>query len=83
MDWLRRAVVGNPGEMQIMYSVDRGRRLTELELDHLEGHGLRSGGGRCFAEGPVAHGDRCATKPTVEVPRGPDHRRGQPLDGRT
>ena len=36
--WLRRAVAGEPGEMQIMYGVGGERRLTELELDWLPGY---------------------------------------------
>jgi GH15 family glucan-1,4-alpha-glucosidase len=36
--WLRRAVAGTPGEMQIMYGVDGERRLAEFELDHLAGY---------------------------------------------
>ncbi len=35
--WLRRAVAGNPGELQIMYGVGGERRLTEFELDGLPG----------------------------------------------
>ena len=31
VDWLRRAVAGDPGEIQIMYGVDGERRLTEFE----------------------------------------------------
>ena len=36
--WLRRAVAGSPGELQIMYGVGGERRLTEVELDHLSGY---------------------------------------------
>jgi GH15 family glucan-1,4-alpha-glucosidase len=36
--WLRRAVAGDPGEMQIMYGVEGERRLAEFELDHLSGY---------------------------------------------
>jgi GH15 family glucan-1,4-alpha-glucosidase len=36
--WLRRAVAGNPGELQIMYGVGGERRLTEFELDFLPGY---------------------------------------------
>jgi GH15 family glucan-1,4-alpha-glucosidase len=36
--WLRRAVAGNPGDLQIMYGVAGERRLTELELDWLHGY---------------------------------------------
>ena len=38
VQWLRRALAGNPGEMQIMYGVDGERRLAEFELDHLAGY---------------------------------------------
>lgn len=37
-DWLLRAVAGHPAEMQIMYSIFGRRRLTELELDWLDGY---------------------------------------------
>jgi GH15 family glucan-1,4-alpha-glucosidase len=36
--WLRRAVAGSPGELQIMYGVGGERRLTEFELDFLPGY---------------------------------------------
>ena len=36
--WLRRAVAGSPGELQIMYGVGGERRLTEFELDCLPGY---------------------------------------------
>jgi GH15 family glucan-1,4-alpha-glucosidase len=36
--WLRRAVAGTPGEMQIMYGVDGERMLPEFELDFLPGY---------------------------------------------
>ncbi len=36
--WLRRAVAGSPGELQIMYGVGGERRLTEFELDALPGY---------------------------------------------
>ena len=36
--WLRRAVAGTPGEMQIMYGVDGERMLPEFELDFLSGY---------------------------------------------
>jgi GH15 family glucan-1,4-alpha-glucosidase len=38
VQWLRRAVAGNPGEMQIMYGIDGERRLAEFELEHLAGY---------------------------------------------
>jgi GH15 family glucan-1,4-alpha-glucosidase len=37
-DWLLRAVAGSPAELQIMYSIVGARRLTELELDWLDGY---------------------------------------------
>ncbi|WP_426246626.1 glycoside hydrolase family 15 protein [Nocardioides sp. LHG3406-4] len=36
--WLLRAIAGDPADMQIMYTVDGGRRLPEHELDHLQGY---------------------------------------------
>ncbi len=56
--WLRRAVAGNPGEMQIMYGVDGQRRLQEFELDHLGGY-----------EGskPVRIGNKAATQLQLDV----------------
>ena len=37
-DWLLRAVAGDPEDLQIMYTVDGGRYLPEMELDHLPGY---------------------------------------------
>ncbi|MBV9084499.1 MAG: glycoside hydrolase family 15 protein [Acidobacteriaceae bacterium] len=37
-DWLIRAVAGDPKEMQIMYGVAGERRLTEFELNELQGY---------------------------------------------
>jgi len=37
-DWLLRAVAGDPTTLQIMYSLDGARRLTELELEWLPGY---------------------------------------------
>jgi GH15 family glucan-1,4-alpha-glucosidase len=37
-DWLLRAIAGRPGEVQIMYGIAGERRLTELELDWLDGY---------------------------------------------
>ncbi len=37
-DWLLRAVAGDPADLQIMYSIDGARRLTEFELDWLPGY---------------------------------------------
>ena len=37
-DWLLRAIAGRPEEVQIMYGIAGERRLTELELDWLDGY---------------------------------------------
>jgi GH15 family glucan-1,4-alpha-glucosidase len=37
-DWLLRAVAGDPSQLQIMYSLDGGRRLTEYEIPWLSGY---------------------------------------------
>jgi GH15 family glucan-1,4-alpha-glucosidase len=37
-NWLLRAVAGDPEDLQIMYTVDGGRRLPERTLDHLPGY---------------------------------------------
>jgi len=37
-NWLLRAVAGDPEDLQIMYTVDGGRRLPETTLDHLSGY---------------------------------------------
>ena len=37
-NWLLRAVAGDPADMQIMYTVDGGRRLPEHTLGHLRGY---------------------------------------------
>jgi GH15 family glucan-1,4-alpha-glucosidase len=37
-EWLLRAVAGDPSQLQIMYGVTGGRRLTELVLDWLPGY---------------------------------------------
>ena len=36
--WLLRAVAGHPSELQIMYSILGTRRLTEFEIDWLDGY---------------------------------------------
>ena len=36
--WLLRAIAGDPGDMEIMYTVDGGRQLPERELAHLTGY---------------------------------------------
>jgi GH15 family glucan-1,4-alpha-glucosidase len=38
-DWLRRAVAGDPAQMQIMYGIAGEHRLTEIELPWLSGYG--------------------------------------------
>jgi GH15 family glucan-1,4-alpha-glucosidase len=43
-DWLLRAVAGAPEDLQIMYSLTGGRRITEYELDWLPGY---EGSRRC------------------------------------
>jgi GH15 family glucan-1,4-alpha-glucosidase len=37
-DWVLRAVAGDPPDLQIMYNVLGGRRLTETDLDWLPGY---------------------------------------------
>ncbi|MEJ7756737.1 MAG: glycoside hydrolase family 15 protein [Nocardioidaceae bacterium] len=37
-EWLLRAVAGDPADLQIMYSVDGARRLTEYEVPWLGGY---------------------------------------------
>jgi GH15 family glucan-1,4-alpha-glucosidase len=37
-NWLLRAAAGSPEEMQIMYDLHGGRRLTEFDLDWLPGY---------------------------------------------
>ncbi|RYC10768.1 glycoside hydrolase family 15 protein [Nocardioides zhouii] len=36
--WLLRAVAGDPADLQIMYTVDGGRQLPELVVEHLPGY---------------------------------------------
>ena len=36
--WLLRAIAGEPDDMQVMYTVEGGRRLPEIELEHLAGY---------------------------------------------
>ena len=36
--WLLRAVAGDPEDLQIMYTVDGGRFIPEMELTHLPGY---------------------------------------------
>ncbi len=37
-NWLLRAIAGDPKDMQVMYTVDGGRHMPEIELDHLAGY---------------------------------------------
>ena len=37
-DWLLRAIAGDPGDMQVLYTVEGGRNLPERELDGLAGY---------------------------------------------
>ena len=56
--WLRRAVAGSPGELQIMYGVGGERRLTEFELDALPGY---------QASRPVRIGNQASTQFQLDV----------------
>jgi GH15 family glucan-1,4-alpha-glucosidase len=38
IEWLLRAIAGDPAQMQIMYGLRGERRLTEFALDHLPGY---------------------------------------------
>jgi GH15 family glucan-1,4-alpha-glucosidase len=38
-DWLHRSIAGSPDQLQIMYGIAGERRLTEIELSWLDGHG--------------------------------------------
>lgn len=38
LDWMLRAVAGDPSQVQIMYGIRGERRLTEVELDWLDGY---------------------------------------------
>jgi GH15 family glucan-1,4-alpha-glucosidase len=51
-DWLLRAVAGRPDQLQIMYGPGGERRLTEIELDWLDGYE----GSRPVRIGNAAHG---------------------------
>jgi GH15 family glucan-1,4-alpha-glucosidase len=37
-DWLLRTIAGDPGQMQILYTVEGARRVPEVTLDHLPGY---------------------------------------------
>ncbi len=57
-DWLLRAAMGSPAQIQIMYGIGGERRLPELELDWLPGHG----GAR-----PVRIGNAAASQLQLDV----------------
>jgi len=56
--WLRRAVAGSPGELQIMYGVGGERRLTEIELGSLSGY---------QGSKPVRVGNKASTQFQLDV----------------
>jgi GH15 family glucan-1,4-alpha-glucosidase len=58
VQWLRRAVAGTPGEMQIMYGVDGERMLPEFELDYLSGY---------EASSPVRIGNKAVLQLQLDV----------------
>lgn len=51
-DWLLRAVAGSPEQIQIMYGIGGERRLTEWEVDWLDGYE----GSKPVRVGNAAHG---------------------------
>src|SRR6478735_2222822 len=59
--WLLRAVAGDPEDLQIMYAVDGGRRLTEQTLTHLPGYAgstpVRIGNGAALQRQPDVLGE--------------------------
>ena len=71
-DWLLRAIAGLPDQLQIMYGLGGERRLTELELEWLDGYeGSRpvrigNAGIRPAPARRVRRGGRCA----LPLPRG-------------
>lgn len=50
-EWLLRSVAGHPQELQVLYGIAGERRLTELELDWLDGYA----GSRPVRIGNAAH----------------------------
>jgi GH15 family glucan-1,4-alpha-glucosidase len=58
LGWLRRAVAGDPAEIQIMYGVEGERRLAEFELAHLSGY---------EGSAPVRIGNDAATQLQLDV----------------
>ncbi len=51
-EWLLRSIAGHPQELQVLYGIAGERRLTELELEWLDGYG----GSRPVRIGNAAHG---------------------------
>ena len=56
--WLLRAIAGAPDKLKIMYRIDGGRRVDELELPHLAGWGGAS---------PVRLGNAAAGQRQLDV----------------
>ncbi|GAB2969003.1 glycoside hydrolase family 15 protein [Nocardioides montaniterrae] len=57
-EWLVRAVAGDPSRLQIMYRLDGGRRMTEVEIDWLKGYA---------GSGPVREGNAAADQLQLDV----------------
>jgi GH15 family glucan-1,4-alpha-glucosidase len=57
-EWLLRAVAGDPADLQIMYSLDGTRRLTESSIDWLPGY---------EGSGPVRVGNAAAQQFQLDV----------------
>jgi GH15 family glucan-1,4-alpha-glucosidase len=56
--WLRRAVAGDPAQMQIMYGIGGEHRLTEFELPHLAGY---------EGSGPVRVGNAASDQVQLDI----------------
>jgi GH15 family glucan-1,4-alpha-glucosidase len=75
--FIQRSSAGNADEMQIMYGIDGKRRLTEIELDWLEGY---------KGSKPVRIGNRAAKQNQLDIYGGllemawEWHDRGHPTD---
>src|SRR6516164_2647547 len=57
-DWLLRAIAGQPGALQIVYSIDGARRLPEVELPWLAGY---------EGSGPVRTGNAASGQLQLDV----------------
>jgi GH15 family glucan-1,4-alpha-glucosidase len=57
-EWLLRAVAGDPSQVQIMYDVRGGRRLSEVELEWLPGY---------EASRPVRIGNAAANQLQIDI----------------